>query len=340
MRMKTKQIVFTAPCVAELLDVEYDVPEAGEVTVELEYSAISAGTEKANYIGARNSIYVAEDDEAVFPRKVGYSTAGVVVAVGEGVQGFQVGDKVIVAWGKHRKHLTVKEQKLVKIPEGVSTKEACMGLIATFPLAAIRKCALEIGESAMVMGLGILGIFAVQQLKAAGACPVIAVDPIKERRELALELGADIALDPTEADFVQRVLEISEGGVNVCIEVTGLGIGLIQALDCMQVMGRVALLGCTRSSKFEIDYYGKVHGKGVSLIGAHTMMRPKQESSARLWTDEDDLKALLKLIRGGRLNFKDMISEIHSPAEAQEVFTRLANEKNFPIGVLFDWSQV
>ena len=86
--MKTKQIVFTAPCVAELLDVEYDVPEAGEVTVELEYSAISAGTEKANYIGARNSVYVAEDAEAAFPRKVGYSTAGVVVAVGDGAKIF------------------------------------------------------------------------------------------------------------------------------------------------------------------------------------------------------------------------------------------------------------
>ena len=50
----------------------------------------------------------------------------------------------------------------------------------------------------------------------------------------------------------------------MCIEVTGLGVGLIQALDCMKEMGRIALLGCTRSSKFEIDYYGKVHGRGIT----------------------------------------------------------------------------
>ena len=190
------------------------------------------------------------------------------------------------------------------------------------------------------MGLGILGIFAVQELRAAGAYPVIAVDPVKERRELALKFGADYALDPTAEDFVSTVKTLSEGGVNVCIEVTGLGIGLIQALDCMKKMGRVALLGCTRSSKFEIDYYGKVHGRGISLIGAHTIARPKLESSAGLWTDEDDIKALLKLVKAGRLNFKDMIFEIHSPADAQTVYDRLANEKNFPIGVLFDWSRV
>ena len=105
-------------------------------------------------------------------------------------------------------------------------------------------------------------------------------------------------------------------------------------------MGRVALLGCTRSSKFEIDYYGKVHGRGISLIGAHTMARPKQESSAGLWTDVDDLKTILNLIRGKRLNFKDMICEIYSPDEAQSVYDRLVNEKNFPIGVLFDWGRV
>ncbi len=338
--MTTKQIVFTAPRTAELMDVEYLPPKAEEVTVELEYSAISAGTEKANYLGVRNSTYLAEDAEVKFPVTVGYTAAGHVVAVGENVKKLQVGDRVGVYWGKHKKCITVPQKQVYKLPEGVSTKEASMALIATFPLAAIRKTGLEIGESALVMGLGILGIFAVQELKAAGAYPVIAADPVKERREFALRMGADFVLDPMEPNFSDTVRALSDGGVNVCIEVTGIGQGLIQALDCMQKMGRVALLGCTRSSKFEIDYYGKVHGPGISLIGAHTMARPQQESSDRLWTEKDDLKTLFNLIRGGRLNFKDMISEVHSPAKAQEVFTRLAEEKNFPIGVLFDWNLV
>ena len=338
--MQTKQILFTKPYVAELLDVEYAHPNANEVTVELEYSAISSGTEKANFIGSRNRINVAEDAEAVFPRTVGYSAAGTVTEIGSAVEDIKVGDRVVVYWGRHQKNITVSRNNVVKIPDEVSTKEASMALISTFPLAAIRKTKLEIGESALVMGLGILGIFAVQQLRAAGAYPIIAVDPVKERREFALRMGADFALDPTQDCFCDEVLKISGGGVNVCIEVTGLGVGLIQALDCMQKMGRIALLGCTRSSKFEIDYYGKVHGRGISLIGAHTIARPKSESSAGLWTDEDDIKAVLNLIKGKRLNFKDMICEIHSPSEAQSIYERLANEKNFPIGVIFDWRNI
>ena len=338
--MNTKGIVFTKAYTAELLDMECLPPKENEVSVCLEYSAISSGTEKANFIGLRNGTTVSEDEEAVFPRTVGYSASGIVSAVGEGVNDILVGDRVVVFWGKHRKNITVKRSKVIKIPDGVSMEEASMALISTFPLGAIRKTHLEIGESALVMGLGILGIFAVQELRAAGAYPVIAVDPVKERRDIALKLGADHALDPTEADFCQKVKELSGGGVNVCIEVTGLGIGLVQALDCMAKMGRVALLGCTRSSKFEIDYYGKVHGRGISLIGAHTMARPKHESSSGLWTDEDDLRTVLNLIKGKRLNFKDMIVEINSPAECQEIYTRLANEKTFPIGVLFDWNLI
>ena len=336
--MKTKEIVFTEPYVAKLLEAECPPPAKNEVQVELAYSTISSGTEKANFIGLRNGTNQKEDDTPCFPRRVGYSAAGTVTALGEGVTEFAVGDRVVVYWGHHQKVRNVPADRLLKLPEDVSALEGSMALIATFPLAAIRKTHLEIGESALVMGLGILGVFAVQELRAAGAYPVIAADPVKERRDFALQMGADYALDPTAEGFAERVIALTEGGVNVCIEVTGLGIGLIQALDCMKWMGRVALLGCTRSSKFEIDYYGKVHGRGISLIGAHTLARPKVESASGLWTDVDDLKASLQLIRGGRLNFKDMVCEIHSPAECQTVYDRLVTERNFPIGVLFDWS--
>jgi 2-desacetyl-2-hydroxyethyl bacteriochlorophyllide A dehydrogenase len=338
--MKTKQIIFTKPYTAELLEVDCLPPNENEVTVKLEYSAISSGTEKANLIGLRNGPGKSEDEAPAFPRTVGYSAAGTVTAVGSNVSDIVIGDRVVVFWGKHKKHITISRDRVVKIPNGVSFEESSLAFISTFPLAAIRKTKLEIGESAMVMGLGILGIFAVQLLKIGGAYPIVAVDPVAERRELALKLGADYAIDPTEAGFADRVKALTDGGVNVCIEVTGLGIGLVQALDCMKKLGRVALLGCTRSSKFEIDYYGKVHGPGISLIGAHTAARPKQESSAGLWTDADDLKTALNLTRGNRLNLKDMIFEIHSPTEAQTVYKRLSEEKNFPIGVLFDWRNI
>lgn len=337
--MQTKQIVFTKPRTAELLTVDCPLPTENEVTVRLSYTAISAGTERANFVGDRNTIFQDEDAEAIFPRTVGYSGAGVVTAVGASVKELRVGDRVAIHNGKHMRDITLPAENAIKIPDGVSEAEASMAYISTFPIAAVRKTHLEIGESALVMGLGILGIFAVQQLKAAGAYPVIAADPVEARRAFALKMGADYALDPTEVGFAEKVIALTDGGASVCIEVTGLGVGLIGALDCMREMGRVALLGCTRSSKFEIDYYKKVHGRGISLIGAHTIARPKIESSHGLWTHRDDIACALRLIQGKRLNFKDMICEIHAPDEAHAVFTRLATDKSFPIGVLFDWSK-
>ena len=78
----------------------------------------------------------------------------------------------------------------------------------------------------------------------------------------------------------------------------------------------------------------------LANCGAHTMIRPALESSAGYWTDSDDLTALLYLALGGRIDLGKLISEIHSPEEAQEVFTRLADDPRFPIGVLFDWHRV
>ena len=123
------------------------------------------------------------------------------------------------------------------------------------------------------------------------------------------------------------------------IEVTGIGAGLDGILDCMARYGRVALLGCTRNKDFTIDYYRKVHGPGITLVGAHTQARPQYESSNGWWTQRDDIATTLKLTEMGRIKLSDMIDEIHSPVEAPEVYTRLANEKSFPM-VQFDWRKL
>ncbi len=335
--MKDKQIVFTEPNVAQLLDLEIDECKDDEVLVKIEFTAISCGTERANLVGDPSVSVYTDKLEVEFPRKCGYSGAGVVAKVGKDITKFKVGDRVSGIWGFHRNYIAFKEEGLVKVPDSVSLEEAAFSHIATFPMAAVRKTKVEMGESAIVMGLGILGAFAVSFLKASGATPVIAVDPTESRREMALKLGADYALDPKEEGFVEKVKELTGGGVNVAIEVTGLGIGLQQVLDCMAKMGRVALLGCTRNSDFTIDYYRKVHGPGITLIGAHTLARPDVESYPGHFTHFDDKNAFFNLLKYNRISIKELISEVHKPEEAFDVFTRLANDRDFPIGVLFDW---
>ena len=202
--------------------------------------------------------------KAVFPRRSGYSTSGTVLSVGEGVTAVVPGDRVAMLHTTHSEFLEVEEKNLCKLDDNIAFKEAAIWHIATFPLAAIRKCRLEIGESAIVMG--ILGMMAVKLLRAAGATPIIAADPVAEKREEALLLGADYALDPFALDFAQKVKTLTAGGCNIAIEVTGHGKALDTVLDCMALFGRVALLGCTRNSDFTIDYYRKVHAPGITMV--------------------------------------------------------------------------
>ena len=339
--MKNRYIVFSSPGIASLAEDELRAPIDKQIQVKTSFSTISSGTERANLIGDRNvSIERGSGDKpAVFPRTVGYCSSGTVIAVGENVRAIHVGDSVAVSWGKHSQYQNIDEGNVHIIEPGNTMRDAALGLIATFPMAAIRKTGLEIGEPAIVMGLGVLGLLAVQLLRAAGAIPVIAADPVKERREKALSLGADYAVDPSSDDFESQVRCIAGGGVKVAIEVTGYGKALDQVLDVMAKFGRVALLGCTRHSDFTIDYYRKVHGPGISLIGAHTMARPSVESSHGLWTTKDDMRAVLRLASGKRIKLEEMVEETHSPCEAGDVYTRLAAEKSFPV-VQFDWSRI
>ena len=334
--MINKSIVFTQKNKAEILESETDMLGRDDVLLKLEFSTISNGTERANITGEVNVSLIDKNTEAKFPRFGGYSSAGVVVAIGEGVTKVKVGDRVAAFWTNHKQYCILNQNSVCLLPEAVSTQSAAIAHIAAFPMAAIRKCKVEMGESAIVMGLGPLGLIAVQLLRAAGACPVIAADPIKEKRDLAISLGADAALDPFAPDFAEKAKALTAKGVNVAIEVTGNGQALDSVLDCMAQFGRVALLGCTRNSDFTIDYYHKVHGPGISLIGAHTNARAKNESAPGNWTTKDDMDAIIRLENGGRIRLANIVSEVHSPAEAPEVYNRLINERSFPV-VQFDW---
>ena len=337
--MLSKNIIFPEANKAALVEEPVRELKDNEVLVKMMVSSISSGTERANLTGSRTVNYkVPEVPVAKFPRRAGYSSAGIVEQVGAAVTKVQPGDRVSMSWSKHCQYMVMPEENVYPIGD-LSFEDAALLHIATFPLAAIRKCRLELGESAIVMGMGMLGILALQLLKQAGAAPIIAVDPDPAKREKALRCGADFALDPFAPDFAQQAKELTDGGAKVGIEVTGNGGGLNGILDCMARFGRVALLGCTRSSDFTIDYYRKVHGPGITLIGAHTAARPDTNSSGGWWCEHDDVLALIKLHRLGRLKLSDMVDETYSPAQAPEVYHRLATEKVFPL-TQFDWRRL
>lgn len=328
-----KKIIFKSKYNAELCEAEDRTPGENEVKVRLFYSALSAGTERA-------LITANEDGDATckfgFPSSSGYSGSGVITDIGNNVKNIKIGDRVMVHGGGHQQFCTVNQKEVVKVPDNVGLDEAAFTIIAGFSLAAVRKAMPELGHNCLVCGLGILGQFAVQYLKICGVLNIIVSDPDESRRLLAMKLGADFAFDPLEEHYVEKVKDITEGkGVDSVIEVTGNPAALKACLKCSARFGKVILLGCTRKLT-EVDFYNDVHRPGIELIGAHSGARPTLESRPNNWTEMDDCKVTLKYLEKGRLDFKQMISEIHSPEDAHNTYERLC-KKELPIGVLFDW---
>ena len=331
----TKRIVFTDVHKAELLDVPLKELKDDQVLTEMEYTVLSGGTERACLMGMENT----GND---FPQALGYCGIGRVKEIGSAVTTVGVGDRVLVYHGKHGKYNIRPETDMTKVEnDEIPSLEAAFVVIATMGLGGVRKLELELGESAMVMGLGLLGIFAVQFCRLSGAYPVIAADLNPERRKLALQLGADYAFDPAAPDFAEQVKAVTGGkGVRATVEVTGVSAAMQQALRCAAPMGRISLLGCTRVSDCPVDYYTQVHRPGVKLIGAHNFVRPKVESYPHHWTHQDDCKAILQLLGAGRIQVAPIISRVVSPVDAPEIYNELCDDPKFPMGTVFDWRDI
>lgn len=330
--MLNKQIFFTGIHKAQLLENETREVSGNEVLVKMEYTVVSGGTERACILGMNNTVQK-------FPMSLGYCGVGYVEKVGSDVKKAKAGDRVLVYHGCHSKYNIRPEADITKVEnDEISSIEAAFVIIASMGLGGVRKLELEIGESAMIMGQGLLGIFATQFCRLNGANPVIAADLNASRRELALKLGADFAFDPSDKDFVQKVKEVTKGkGVNGCVEVTGIAQALNQALECASWMGRISLLGCTRVSDSTVDYYTQIHRPGIKLIGAHNFVRPKYESYPHHWTHQDDCNAILDMIASKRIKVEPIVSRMESPTNATQIYNELCDDKNFPIGTVFDW---
>ena len=351
--LKVKRIVATAPEKVELESYDLDETQLApdRLLVKTAYSAVSAGTECAWISGNSNNT------SQSFPWYPGYSAVGHVVAVGRDVKGFEVGDAVVVPWNGHRSYMTPLAGRVaggahkisVELP---SLKEAAFTHIASFPMLGVRRLGLQMGESVMIAGLGILGQIALQAARYSGAAPLMACDFSPERRELALKLGADAVFDPQEPDFIEKVRaygaqgnynpaasRLSGGpGVNAVVEVTGKAAALKQALAYTAKMGRISLLGCTRVADCPIDFYREVHLPGITLIGAHTSNRPTAESRPGQWTEHDDYDVILRMLASRRFNFAPLIHWTVNPAECAHVYDTLLHGTNPPMGIVYDWS--
>ncbi|MBK5502777.1 2,3-butanediol dehydrogenase [Peribacillus sp. TH14] len=205
------------------------------------------------------------------PIVLGHEFSGRVVEVGEEVTKVQVGDRVVVepiyACGKcaackqgtynlckkmgfyglagggggFSEYAAVPEAMLHKIPEVVSYEQGALVEPSAVALHAVRQSKLKVGDKAAVFGTGPIGLLVIEALKASGASEIYAVELSEQRRKKAEELGA-IGIDPSQCDPVEQIQKLTNGGVDVSYEVTGVPPVLSQAINSTQNGGETMIV--------------------------------------------------------------------------------------------------
>src|SRR5438034_1929922 len=206
--MKTRQAVITEPFKTSVREADLPEPQPNQILVAAEVSAISAGTELAVYTGTHQWLKDPNLPDWKFPFHPGYSAAGTVVAVGSAVTGCQPGDRVSYP-GNHASAelLTLGHERgrWWKLPEGLGAEQAAWACVARYGMGAAIRAGITLGRSAAVLGLGIIGQFALRCLLAAGASPVVGVDSVRMRREAARAAGCAHVIDPSTRDAREQL---------------------------------------------------------------------------------------------------------------------------------------
>lgn len=257
---------YGGPEVLKMVDLEVPAPSAKEVLIKIEAIGVNyADTAR------REGQYVIDTPLPFVP---GAEVAGTVEEVGSDCFRFKKGDKVVTLLGSSRStgyaEFTVADEKgLIPIPEGVDVKQAVslplQGLSAYHILKTMGR--IEQGETVLIhAAAGGVGTIAVQLAKLFGASNVIATASTPEKRSLALEMGADAAVDYTQEGWEKEVLQLTGGkGVDVALEMAG-GDVFRKTLSCMAPFGRLVIYGVASGEQSRL-YPSSLMAQNLSVIG-------------------------------------------------------------------------
>jgi L-iditol 2-dehydrogenase len=322
--------VVKEPTVVEIEQFEPPEPQSGQVLIRTRASLISPGTERAFFLALPNT-------NAAYPLYPGYSNIGEVIALGDGVEGLQVGDRV-ASGAPHASHVVMDAVACQRVPEQVSDEDATFFNLIAIAMQGVRKTRIELGEPVIVIGVGPIGMFALQLAKLNGALPVIAIDQDEHRLELARTAGADVAL--TNDERLQAAIREQTGadGAPVVIEATGAPAAILLAFRLAMLRGRVSLLGSARGETDGVNFYRDVHRKGLSVIGAHEITRPRHDSLPGWWTQADEHRVALRLLAMQRLSVQPLISHRFTWQAFPQAYELLTRRDSALFGMVIDWA--
>ncbi|MDI9408652.1 MAG: bi-domain-containing oxidoreductase [Candidatus Pacebacteria bacterium] len=257
----------------------------------------------------------------------GYSAAGIVVAVGDQVTGFAVGERVACAGAgiaNHAEYIAVPVNLAVAIPPEVDMSDAATVTLGAIALQGVRRANPTLGETFLVIGLGILGQLTVQFLAAQG-CRVIGVDLDRERLATAKANGLDFAIDPNTEDTVERVHKLTDGfgADGTIITAASASHSIIrEAMNSCRRKGRVVLVGDVGLDLKREDFYKKELDFLISSSYGPGRYDPVYEEGGQdyplpfvRWTENRNMAAYLALLAQGRVKLSPLQGK-HYPIDA------------------------
>lgn len=278
----------------------------------------------------------------------GYSSAGVVVEVGEGVTGVAVGDRVACAGAGYANHAEmnfVPANLVARVPDGLALDEAAFATLGAIALQGVRRAEPTLGERVVVLGLGLLGQLTAQLLRANG-CVVLGVDVRRDRVHKARSLGMSDGFVPAERDFVAGILERTEGRGADAVLVTAAGGDaslLNRSFEACRRKGRVVLVGDVpiriqrdRIYKKELDFLiSTSYGPGRYDAEYEEKGRDYPFGYVR-WTEGRNLAEVLRMMSAGSLSVRPLIDRVFEVRQAADAYASLASEPR-PLGIVLTY---
>ncbi len=341
--MHARQVVITEPYKAAVREVELPPPSANQILVATDVSAVSAGTELAVWTGTHQWLKDPTLPDWKFPFRPGYSAAGTIVAVGSAVTGWKPGDRVSYP-GNHASAelLTLGHERgrVWRLPKNLDMEKASVACIARYGLGASIRAGITLGRSAAVLGLGVIGQFALRCLIAAGAHPVIGIDAVAMRRQAALDAGCDHVLDPSAGDVREQLFRYrNQRGTEIVADATGVPDAVPLAMSLACDGGQVVVVGSPRGKAKEVNFYDDLHRRYLEVTGAHGNMlfEPAHTRLAGAWDIDKAQNWLLASLASGRLNLDGLITHRIGAADLGGAYDGLLKKKDEYLGVVLRW---
>ena len=360
----------------EFLEVPFPAPGPGQVLVRNLWSVISPGTEGKTVSDARKG-YIAkararqqevkkvlamirrsglkETRRVVMnrleaPSPLGYSCAGEVLAVGEGVTDIKPGDRVACggagAW--HAEVVAVHRNLCVKVPGGVDMRQAAFTTIAAIAVQGVRRAQVQVGETVAVVGLGLVGVLTVQVLKAAG-CRVIAIDLDPAAVEAGRRNGADLALERWDPGLGDRVLQETKGlGADAVILCAA-----TNSTDPVDLAGEIArprapvvVVGAVPTGFSRKNYYRKELDLRMSTSYGPGRYDPEYEEKGVdyppgyvRWTENRNMQSFLDLVAQGKVNIDKLVSHTFDFLDAAAAYDLVLKREEPVAGILLRYDE-